>query len=149
MHIGDLTIDIPGTWLDASLYSFVAPAEAAGPSLAVKQVQFRKNVVLQRRPVTPDTTLEQCVDRLVKQTERDLGGGIKIDLEDGPQAGVGVTRRITYRLVDPVTNQPVAQVLYLALVAGWEWQIAFSAPAVGLKEAMPEFDKIVASIRAT
>jgi hypothetical protein len=149
MHIGDLTIDIPGTWLDASLYSFVAPAEAAGPSLAVKQVQFRKNVVLQRRPVTPESTLEILVDRLVKQTERDLGGGIKIDVEDGPATPVSPTRKITYRLVDPVTNQPVAQVLYLALVDGWEWQIAFSAPAAGHKEAVLEFDKIVASIRGT
>jgi hypothetical protein len=148
MRIGDLHIDIPATWEDHSLYSFVAPPEDAGPQLRAKQAPFRRNVVLQRRPVAPETTLADCVLHVQQTTARDFGAGVKIDVEDGPPAAGGPTRRLTYRLIDPVTTQAVAQVVYVALVKQTEWQIAFSAPAAGLKADVPRFDEIVRSIQA-
>ena len=143
MRVGDLEIDIPASWEDHSLYSFVAPPEVASPKMTLKQAPFRKNVVLQRRPVAPETTIDDCVAHVTATTARDFGGGVKIEVDAGPNG----TKRLTYKLVDPATNQPVAQVVYVALIRGAEWQVAFSAPAAALKEVLPQFDAIVASVK--
>lgn len=143
MRIGDLDIDIPATWEDHSLYSFVAPPEDASPTMTVKQAPFRKNVVLQRRPVGETATIDDCVAHVRATTARDFGGDVKIEEADGPNG----TKRLVYRLIDPVTSQAVAQVVYVALIRSAEWQVAFSAPAAALKAAQAEFDRIVASIR--
>lgn len=148
MRIGDLQIDIPATWEDHSLYSFVAPPEDIGPALRAKQAPFRRNVVLQRRPVAPATTLDDCVAHVQQTTARDFGEGVKIDVQDGPRAPCGPTRRLTYRLIDPVTSQAVAQVVYVALVHQAEWQIAFSAPAASLPADLPRFDEIIRTLQA-
>ncbi len=147
MRIGDLEVDIPSAWEDHSLYSFVAPPEVVSPEKTVKQAPFRKNLVMQRHAVPEDATLDDRVQGVVKATERDFGQAVKVDVEDGPLAAGSKTRRVVYKVVDPVTNQPVAQVLYVLLHGGFEWQIAFSTPALTLKAAQAEFDAVVASIR--
>lgn len=148
MRVGDLDIDIPASWEDHSLYSFVAPPEVASPKLALKQAPFRKNVVLQRRPLPDEATLLDCVAHVQQTTARDFGEGVQVTVEDGPVCPGGPTKRLTYKLVDPATSQPVVQVVYVARIRGAEWQIAFSAQAASLRDVLPQFDAVVASIRA-
>jgi hypothetical protein len=147
MRIGDLEVEIPATWEDHSLYSFVAPPEIVSPEKTVKQAPFRKNVVLQRQAVAADATLPERAQAVLASTEREFGQQVKVEIQDGPAAAGVPTRRVVYKVVDPVTSQPVAQVVYVMLYEGSEWQIAFSTPALSLKQALPEFDAIVASIR--
>jgi hypothetical protein len=146
MRIGDLDIDIPTSWEDHSLYSFVAPPADVSPSMSVKQAVFRTNVVMQRRPVADDTPLERCVEAAMAATARDFGQ-VKIELSDGPTVAGGPSKRLVYKVIDSVTNQPVAQVVYVCLVRATEWTLAFSTPALSLKESLPDLDAIVASIR--
>lgn len=144
-RVGDLELPIPEDWDDRSLYTFVAPPAKTVPMRAT-QSTFRKNVVLQKRRLAPDETLESCTDRLVEQT-KEGHGTVAIDVADGPKNDALVSKRISYRLVDPVSNQPVAQLIYVCLVGRAEWQIAVSVPAIELDAARAEFDGIVRETR--
>lgn len=146
-RIGDIDLELPAGWEDHSLYSFVAPAEQAVATMRAKQAPtFRKNVVLQRRVVGSGATLDDCVKRARDSTARDFGA-VSVEIDDGPSAAGTPTKRLVYKVVDQVTHQPVAQVVYVALLRGTEWQIAFSVPAMAVDDAVPAFEAVVRSIR--
>ena len=148
MQLGKIEIDVPGDWEDRSLYTFVAPKEDVSPQMRVKENAFRKNVVIQRRGLGPEETLESCAEFLVSTT-RETFGEIKIEVADGPTTLAFESRRVTYTVIDDVTQSAVGQVIYLCLMGHEEWQLAFSLPAINLSRDLPGLEKIVASLRAT
>jgi hypothetical protein len=50
-------------------------------------------------------------------------------------------------VVDGVTNQPVGQLIYVCVVGELEWQVAFSIAAISMRERIPDFDRMVASMQ--
>lgn len=145
MRLGDLEVPIPDDWEDRSLYTFIAPPEKTVPLRATKST-FRSNVVLQKRRLGHDETLESCTEAIVAQTKAGYGD-VEVAVEAGPAAPRVSSNRVSYRLVDPVTHQPVAQLVYVCLVDRAEWQIAVSVPAMDLAAATRRFDEIVEKIR--
>lgn len=144
-RVGDLELPLPDDWEDRSLYSFVAPPAKTVPMRATHST-FRKNVVLQKRKLPGEATLDTCVEELVELT-REGHGDLAVDVRDGPRNDTLTSKCVSYRLVDPVTNQPVAQLIYVCLVDGAEWQMAVSVPAFELDEARRQFDAILAQAR--
>jgi hypothetical protein len=146
MRVGPLDIDLPETWEDRSLYTYVAPVTDVSPSLAVRQSTFQTNVVFQQRRLEEGETLDDCVERARQNTD-EMFGGPKISIADGPMASGIPFKRLTYSVIDGVTNQPVAQVLYVGCIGPREWQVAFSVAAIQLDQQLPAFDRIIASAR--
>ena len=146
MRVGPLDIDLPEDWQDRSLYTYVAPITDVSPSMAVRQTTFQTNVVFQQRRLEAGEGLEQCVERARQNTDG-MFGGPKISITDGPTADGIQFKRLTYTVVDGVTSQPVAQVLYVGRVGEREWQVAFSVAAIELDAQIPAFDRMIASIR--
>lgn len=146
MRVGPLEIDLPEDWQDRSLYTYVAPLTEVSPTLAVQQSTFQTNVVFQQRPLEAGELLEHCVER-ARQNTLEMFGGPKISIEHGPSSAAIPFKRLTYTVVDGVTNQPVAQVLYVGIVGDREWQVAFSVAAIQLDAQLPAFDRMIASIQ--
>jgi len=145
VRVANLDIDVPGDWEDHSLYTWVAPAEDISPARRVGSSPFRTNVVFQQTPLGEET-LEDRVQLALKNTAESFGE-VEVKVEEGPGNEQLQSRRLVYTVVDPVTNQPVSQLLYICAVGDVEWQVAFSVAAIKLRERMAEFDRIVTSIR--
>lgn len=145
MRVGDLDMDIPSEWEDHSLYTYLAPVEDISPALRVGKTEFRANVVIQPQPLDGDT-LDDRVRLALENTQKTFGD-VEVEVTDGPQNEQLQCRRLVYTVVDGVTNQPVSQLLYICVVGEVEWQIAFSVPAISMRARLPEFDRMVASIR--
>lgn len=146
MQLGKIAIDLPDAWEDRSLYTFVAPVQNAGPQMRAKASGFRKNVVIQRRELTAEETMDSCVEAVVERTKETFGE-VKIDVADGPVTEAMQSRRVTYTVIDNVTNSAVAQVVYLCLLGHDEWQVAFSMPALDVDGELAGLDAMVATLR--
>ena len=146
MQLGKIAIDLPSDWDDRSLYTFVAPPQNAGPQMRARASPFRKNVVLQRRELSAEETIDSCVDALVERTVETFGE-LNIDVAAGPTTEHMQSKRVAYSIFDDVTQSAVAQVVYLCLIGHDEWQVAFSLPAVDLKAEIEGLDAMVATLR--
>ncbi len=145
MRFSNLRVDIPSDWTDGSLYTFIAPSSGPGGVAPVRE--FRSNVVFQSRKLEPNEGLEQCVER-VKAHLLELYGQIALALDDGPRLASGPSRRISYT-VSGQGAKDIAQVVYVFTLADTEWQAAFSAVARNLKESLPQWDAMVASVKVS
>ena len=145
MRIADLEIAVPDDWEDHSLYTYVAPAEDVSPALSKGSSPFRTNVVFQQRPLG-DETIEDRVQQVLKSTAETFGE-VEVKVEDGPSNADMTSRRVSYTVVDGVTNQPVGQLIYVCVVGELEWQVAFSIAAISMRERIPDFDRMVASMQ--
>jgi len=143
MRFSNLRVDIPSDWTDGSLYTFIAPHSGNGGVVPIRE--FRSNVVFQSRKLEPGEGLEQCVDR-VKAHLAELYGELALTAEDGPRLVSGPSRRLSYT-VSGKGAKDIAQVIYVFTLGDTEWQAAFSIGARDLKESLPKWDAMVASVQ--
>ncbi len=143
MRLGALQISLPADWEDHSLYSFVAPAQPTLP-MRPSNPGFQENLVVQPRKLDTGEDLLRCTQRLLDNTQREMDVA---NLEQGSlrtNSGLDV-ERVSYTLVDPYNQMPVAQVVYLLVHEQTEWQFAFSVSAIQLEARRPAFDAWVGS----
>jgi hypothetical protein len=145
VRLGPLDIAIPPDWEDRSLYTFIAPPQEMRAGMMATTQSFRANVVLTRRPVPPDQTIEASAELAAARAKRDLGD-IKVTILEGPPIDGSPSQTLSYVVVDPRGGPPIAQVQYLFKRDGSEWSLTFSVAALELKNRQAELERLVMSI---
>lgn len=135
MRIGNLEVDVPSSWDDLSLYTFVE-GEGAG---------FRTNVVFQSRKVSPPYALEEGMARVLAST-RESFKDVSIEIDEPKDVLPWPTKRLRYSVNDSVSKQRVCQIVYLCVVEGREWNIAFSSVEADLPKSLPHIERIIRSL---
>lgn len=146
MYLETMQLEVPASWEDRSMYTFIAPRMSAGLGPVAQDDGFRTNLVVNVGPRGGATSLADSARAAVSRV-RESFGPLPIEEDAGPAIGGEPSRCLRYRIVEPGGTLPIAQVLFVSVVDRTERIFTFTTAAVHSKSLMREMEQMVGSVR--
>ena len=146
MTLGRLDIDIPESWEDRSMYTFIAPRAKADKGLVPADDGFRTSMCVTPGPAGVARDLADIVAD-AKEHARMSFGVVQVSEESGPAIAGSDSVRIGYRIIEPGGALPLAQFQYLTVVDETEWTFTFTTAAVNAKAVRREMEEMIRTVR--
>lgn len=145
LYGGTITLQLPDSWDDRSIYTFVAPEQSAASGLPTMNNQqgFRPNVVVTREARGKYERLDAYTKDQLAASQKELPN-MKIVSEEPTKVGdfQGITRVFTF--IAKPHNVAVQQMQSFVLVGDHIYTLTFSTLPSHFDQQKAMFDKIVA-----
>ena len=146
LSLGRMQIDIPDSWEDRSMYTFIAPRAKAGVGPVAQDDGFRTNVVVTVGPRGKARGLDIATQAAITEVRSNFGE-VAIEQAEGPAIDGQQSRRLTYRVIEPGGSLPILQVQYVTILDDSERFFTFTTAAIHAKSMIPEIERMIRSVR--
>ena len=150
LYGGTLALNLPDTWDDRSIYTYVAPEQnvSAGMPTMNKTQGFRPNVVVTRESRGKYERLDAYAKDQLAASQKQLPQ-MKVVSEDPSTVGGQPAICRVFTFVAPPQNVTVQQMQTFVLIGDWIYTLTFSTLPSHFNEQKKMFDKIVGDVTSS